>query len=448
MDQFQSLGFNVDLSDKMQIVDLEEKKPLVYPMSLNTDIYETISFFLGKKSGDDPFYIVDLGEVFRKYSQFVRNLPRVQPFYAIKSNPDPMIIDSLAKLGCGFDCASKDEIILAISALTSALTPNITQSGTQAELTQEQINDQIVAQISENVIYANPTKDCGSLQFARAQDIDYLTFDSACELEKIRLFHTDAKCVIRIKVDDSGSECRFSTKFGCGVDDVKGLLEKAKMDEINVVGVSFHVGSGCKVIGQFEKAIRDTRLVFDIAKELGFNMNLVDIGGGFPGFDDQTENSVTFEMLADEINQAIDKYFGNMENIRYIAEPGRFMCASSHTLVTTVIGIKTAIDEKTKEKEFKYTINEGIYGSFNCIIFDHAKPQILPFNERTEKNYYKSVIFGSTCDSCDKISSGILLPKLTIGDRLFVQNFGAYTRASSSSFNGFSTSLIHYIIKM
>lgn len=417
MDQIQSSCFSLDLSASCQIVDSNEKKPLVHTMSLSTDIYETISFFLGMKSGDDPFYIVDLSEVYRKYSQFAKHLPRVQPFYAIKSNPDPMILEVLAKLGCGFDCASKDEIILAKS------------TGVDAEL----------------LLYANPTKDNSSLQFARAQDVDYLTFDSSCELEKIKLFHPDAKCIVRIKVDDSGSECKFSTKFGCSVEEVKSLLEKAKMNEINVIGTSFHCGSNCKVSGQFENAIKDAKNVYDIGKELGFNMNTIDIGGGFPGFDDTS--GVTFEMLAEEINTSIDKYFGDVSDIRIIAEPGRYMCASSHTLVTTVTGIKTITDSTTKEKQYKYTINEGVYNSFNCIIFDHAKPQILPFNERTERTY-TSTIMGQSCDSIDIIANSVLLPKLAVGDRLFVQNFGAYTRASSSSFNGFSTSLIHYIVKV
>ena len=79
-------------------------------------------------------------------------------------------------------------------------------------------------------------------------------------------------------------------------------------------------------------------------------------------------------------------------------------------------------------------------------MFDHAQPKILPFNERTEKTY-KTMILGHSCDSIDIISRSILLPKLAVGDRLFVQNFGAYTRASSSSFNGLKTSLIHYIIR-
>lgn len=405
------------LSDNLQIVDIRERsQKKIYKVNNDADILDIISYFLELKNSDEPFYIVDISEIQRKCQQWFDVLPRVHPYYAIKSNPDEMIINTLAKLGCGFDCASKDEIILA----KSTGVPN------------------------DKILYANPCKNNDSLQFSRSQDVDYLTFDSRCELDKIKVFHPDAKCIIRIKVDDSGSECKFSTKFGCTLVEAKDLLALAQLDELDIVGVSFHQGSNCKVKGQFDKAINDARKVFDLAKEYKFDMDILDIGGGMPGTDD---GPVTFNDIALEINEAIDKYFGDLlPNIKIIGEPGRYMNTSSHTLIATIIGIKAASNPQTNQKEFTYTINDTLYGSFNCIPFDHAKPEILPYNERTEKTY-KSTVFGCSCDSIDVITKDIMLPKLAVGDRVFVKNFGAYTRASSSSFNGFRTSLTHYIIR-
>jgi diaminopimelate decarboxylase len=396
-------------------VDIRERAPnKIYKFDAKLDVTDIISYFLELKSSDEPFYIVDISEVYKKYQQWVYVLPNVHPYYAIKSNPDSMIISILAKAGCGFDCASKDEIILAKSTGIS----------------------------DDKILYANPCKNNDSLQFARSQDVDYLTFDSRCELDKIKVFHPDAKCIIRIKVDDSGSECKFSSKFGCTLQEAKELLNLAQLDELDIVGVSFHQGSNCKVLGQFDKAISDARKVFDMAKDYNFDMSILDIGGGMPGTDD---GPVTFAQLGEEINTALDKYFKDID-VKVIGEPGRYMNTSSHTLVTTIVGIKSLTNPETNHKEFKYTINDTIYGSFNCIMFDHANPEILPYNERTEKTY-KSTIFGCSCDSIDVISESIMLPKLAVGDRVFVKNFGAYTRASSSSFNGFKTSLIHYIVR-
>jgi len=87
-----------------------------------------------------------------------------------------------------------------------------------------------------------------------------------------------------------------------------------------------------------------------------------------------------------------------------------------------------------------------MYGSFNCILFDHHNPKILPFNERDGVRY-KSILFGPTCDSMDTICNNIELPELAIGEWIYVEEFGAYTLAAASAFNGFKTSDYKYIVR-
>jgi ornithine decarboxylase len=156
-------------------------------------------------------------------------------------------------------------------------------------------------------------------------------------------------------------------------------------------------------------------------------MNFVDIGGGFPGYD--VPDGVQFEDIAKEVNRGIDDFFQD-ENIQIIAEPGRYFVCSSHTLVSNIIG------KKKNNDKFVYYLNDGIYGSFNCVYFDHAKPVIQPYNERDGK-LYESVVFGPTCDSIDVIAEQCQLPDLAIGEWVYVENFGAYTSAAASTFNGF-----------
>ena len=134
------------------------------------------------------------------------------------------------------------------------------------------------------------------------------------------------------------------------------------------------------------------------------------------------------------------------KKVKFIAEPGRYFAESSHTLVLNVIGKKNIIDEETGDKIIVYYLNDGIYGSFGCIYFDHTEPLILPFNERNDK-VHKSRLFGPTCDSIDLIANEIMLPELAIGEWVYVENFGAYTVASSSNFNGFKTNVFKYIFR-
>jgi ornithine decarboxylase len=97
-----------------------------------------------------------------------------------------------------------------------------------------------------------------------------------------------------------------------------------------------------------------------------------------------------------------------------------------------------------------YYINDGIYGTFNAIIFDH-KIFIVHYlklkDDQTKGDQFKSVIFGPTCDSIDCIAHSIDLPLLNIGDVLWFPDVGSYTNACASNFNGFQTKKYVFIWK-
>lgn len=53
------------------------------------------------------FFVADLGAVVRKHFCFLKCLPRVRPFYAVKCNSSLGVLKVLAELGLGFSCANK-----------------------------------------------------------------------------------------------------------------------------------------------------------------------------------------------------------------------------------------------------------------------------------------------------------------------------------------------------
>ena len=381
------------------------------------DTYNIINDFLEDNQSERAFYIIDLGSLMNSYSNWLRLLPNVKPYYAVKCNPNPVILESLASLGCNFDCASENEMKMVI------------------EITRD----------PSRIIFANPCKMSSQIRYARANDVDLMTFDCEEELYKIKLYHPYAKLVLRLAVDDSKSRCKFNKKFGCKLSQVEELLNIVKTLKLDVTGFSFHVGSGCSSADTFYNAINDCKQAYDIATKIGINISVIVIGGGFPGID----REIKFEDISKRINDSINEFFlPELESgsIQFIAEPGRYFAESSHTLVLNVIGKKNIIDEETGEKVIVYYLNDGIYGSFGCIYFDHNNPVVLPFNERNDK-VYKSRLFGPTCDSIDLISNEIMLPELAVGEWVYVENFGAYTVASSSNFNGFKTNIFKYIFR-
>jgi diaminopimelate decarboxylase len=171
-------------------------------------------------------------------------------------------------------------------------------------------------------------------------------------------------------------------------------------------------------------------------------LDLIDIGGGFPGIDD---TKVCFESMTEVINSAIDELYGEDTTIKFIAEPGRYFVTSSHTLVVSVINKKELMDKETNTKKNVYYISDGVYGTFSGLVYDYAKFELLPFNERNEKTY-QSIVWGPTCDSMDKVSHECMLPNLAIGESIIIKNIGAYSFASATEFNGFPLPNINYII--
>jgi ornithine decarboxylase len=378
-----------------------------------TDVIKSV---IESRASLSSFFLLDIGAIFRKYKFWMRHLPNVKIFYAVKCNSDKLLLHTLVDLGVGFDVASKVEI------------------STVREL----------EATPDRMIFANPVKEINHITFAEGEGIMKMTFDNEDELKKISVFHPNADLILRILVDDSKSKMPFGSKFGCPTSNFQGVFDLAKTLGLNIIGVSFHVGSDCESASAYSDAIILASEVFTIAKSYGFNLNLLDIGGGFPGYDSK-ESEEKFIGIAEAINHQIAVSFADYPELEVIAEPGRFFATSCGTLVTNVIGRKVILTADS-EKIMHYYINSNLYGVFNNIVFDKATPVFEVLNPLKENQaLYKSVIFGQTCDSMDKVADGIMLPELVCGNWLIIRNHGAYTIAAASRFNGFELEDVNYV---
>lgn len=390
----------------------------------------------GRHDSGDALFVGDLGEVYRQHVRWKALLPRVETFYAVKCNPDPAVIKLLADLGTSFDCASMTEIQMVLD------TNNVDPS---------------------RIIYANPCKQASHIAYASSVGVRMMTFDNKDELYKIRRIAPDAQLVLRILTDDSKSLCKLGTKFGASLDCTGELLATARELGLNIIGVSFHVGSGCFEAQAFGDAVMRAKYVFDQGREYGYNFTLLDVGGGFPG--NGVAEGITFPEIAGILGPAIDRYFP--PSVRVIAEPGRYYVSSAFTLAVNVTSRRSICNLNANgvagddSSAFMYYVNDGVYGSFNCLMFDHATvyPRILArngvccydfstsavMNISPEEREYNCSIWGPTCDSIDCIIKKCSLPKLEVGDWICFENMGAYTMCAASVFNGFQKTAIQYI---
>jgi ornithine decarboxylase len=293
-------------------VDFTDPAAHVVDTPIHQLINETVASREVADGGDESaFFAADLSAVYQAV-QMWRASPigdRVEIFYAVKCNPSVEVLHLLSLMGTSFDCASTAEIKQVLS-LPSAPSP-------------------------ERIIFANPCKPASFIRTAAESGVAMMTFDNADELHKIRRVHPEAKLVLRILTDDSKSLCRLGLKFGAPLASCPGLLQLAKSLGLNVIGVSFHVGSGCKDPMQFADAVWRARKVFDTAKETGYNFKFLDIGGGF--------ERETFAEMSQVVRDSLDLYFPEDSGVRVVAEPGRLLVSSAFTLATNIIASRRAL---------------------------------------------------------------------------------------------------------
>jgi ornithine decarboxylase len=359
-----------------------------------------------------PLLIIDHKKIREQYKRLRKYLPRVGIYFAIKANPEPQIIKTLAPLNAGYDVASLQEFESVLDNVPEAEKRNLN------------------AFIYDRIIVANTIKPVETLkQLANYRTL--MTYDNPEELKKIKKHCPDAGLICRIKVANVGSVSELSSKFGVEPGDAPNLIEQAFKMGLSVEGLSFHVGSQCLNIDNYINALEASASIFSQVKNSGHNLRLLNIGGGFPvPYDDQAPD---FMKLAKKLRAEMDRLFP--KEIEIVAEPGRFLVAEAATLVTKIVG-KAIRDGKTV-----YYIDDGIYNTLSGVIFDHIPyhfKAFLPAGRHGKKGPPSiCAVVGPTCDAFDTVSTAENLPDLNVGDLLYVENIGAYSNASATNFNGF-----------
>lgn len=368
-----------------------------------------------------PLFIIDHDMIRKNYRTFKRHLPRVQAYYAVKANSNQEIIRTLFAEGASFDVASYNEFM---------------QVYTHIRHFEKKEKD---FYIWDKIIFSNTIKDRDTLKKIRRYK-PLVTYDNADELKKIKEHCDTAGVVLRLKVPDVGSQVEMGSKFGADPGDSQTLIEQAVNLGLVVEGLSFHVGSQCTMFDNYTAALDIISQVFHDARKRGHNVNIVDIGGGFPvPYDSRVPQ---FKELARVINSELARLFP--EDIEIIAEPGRFMVATAAVLVSEIVG------KARRDGKVFYYINDGVYHTFSGVVYDHWIPNFHAFTSENPQDKAGATeicaVVGPTCDSFDKISLSEQLPAdLQIGDYLYTENIGAYSIASSTRFNGFEGAKVLHV---
>ncbi|NWV09766.1 AZIN2 inhibitor, partial [Ptilonorhynchus violaceus] len=380
------------------------------------DLLENLLGELCQESDQQAFFVADLGDIVKKHLRFLKALPRVKPYFPVKCNGSEGVIRLLAELGAGFACANKAEITRV----------------------------QGIGVPADRIFYSSPCKQVAHIRYAASHGVRLMAFDNEVELSKVARSHPRARMLLGITAESIPS-AHPSMTFGTTLKSCRHLLEAAKEQAVEVVGISFHLGSRGLEPQGLAQAVAAAQLVFDMGTELGHRMHLLDIGGGFPGTQD---TRAPFEEIAAVINSALDLYFPDGCGVDIVARPGRYYVTSAFTLAVSI----TALEEIPLEQP-------GSDGGWDSRMGPPVSPSppepspcspppeedvplgyphpcacsvFAPQRPCPERPWHSSSLRGPPGQAEDRIAEGLQLPQLHVGDWLVFGNMGAYSIATSS----------------
>jgi ornithine decarboxylase len=374
---------------------------------------ERIRDFLRLRRPDGPCLVVDLEVVRENYANFARALPDSRVFYAVKANPAPDVLRTLADLGSCFDCASVAEIDMVLG----------------------------IAVAPERISYGNTIKKERDIAAAFARGIRLFAVDCHEEVEKIARAAPGAKVFCRILCDCAGAEWPLSRKFGCEPERAVEVLEHGHRLGLEAHGVSFHVGSQQPDPHAWDRALASAAQVFRALAERGIHLSMVNLGGGFPTR--YLKDIPTVRTYGGAIFEALRRHFGNRIP-ETIIEPGRGMVGDAGLIKAEVVLISRKSDSDPVRWVY---LDIGKFGGLA-----ETMDEAIRYPIKTDHDGGRTapcIVAGPTCDSADVLyeRDPYHLPvSLAIGDQVLIGGTGAYTQTYSSvAFNGFEP-LKSYVI--
>jgi len=323
--------------------------------------------------------------------------------YAVKANSNLSVIRRLADWGAGFEIVSGGELFRVVRAGGSA----------------------------DKVVFDGPGKTVAEIRYALDANILFFNVESAAEAELIadtaRETGKRARISIRTNPDvDPGTHPYISTgmrehKFGIAMEEAHALyLKLCERPEIEIVGVTCHIGSQITQMAPYRDAIASLREFVTRLRNEGVSLRYLDFGGGL-GIAYNGEEPPSVSGYAELVITAT-KDLG----LTLVLEPGRIIVGNAGTLVTRVTFIK---DQGTKrfiivDAGMNDLMRPSLYGSHHQIwsVSQNAATQVAD-------------IVGPICESSDFIARNRELPAFQPGDLAAVMSAGAYGFSLSSNYN-------------
>lgn len=353
-----------------------------------------------------PCYVYSRKTLERHFNAFTEAASKQKHLvcYAVKANSNIAILNLLARLGSGFDIVSQGELARVIAA-----------GGEPSK-----------------VVFSGVAKSEQEIQFALAQGIKCFNVESEAELERISTIAQHMNCIapisIRVNPDiDANTHPYISTglkenKFGIDINIAEDVYQRAaKLPNLNIVGVDFHIGSQLTEVAPFLAALDKIIALVTSLKQQGIMLSHIDVGGGL-GVPYQAEEPPHPSLYVDQIIQRLKDF----SEIELIFEPGRAIAANAGILLTKVEYIK-----QNQSKHFAI-VDAGMNDLLRPSLYQ-AWQNIIAVEPRTGATNNFDIV-GPVCETGDFLGKDREL-NLAQGDLIAVRSAGAYGFTMSSNYN-------------
>ena len=350
---------------------------------------------LNQKDLTTPVLLLSRGEIGRNFDALSKALPRVKIHYAVKPNNHEAVITEVFNRGGNFDVCSAGEIDMVMKTGIDPAT----------------------------LVHSHPIKSLPEFDYAVGKGLEIFVVDNIEEIRKLKRYKKKLKILVRYRINtNTNAVVNLQYKFGCQADDVIEFARLIKQTGHDFYGLCFHIGSQCICPENYVTAISVAHDLINNLDQAGFNMRMLDIGGGFPV---QYAQSVpAIDEFCKPIAEALDKHI--RPGINVVSEPGRYIAASPATLICSIIG------KSIRDGKVWYYLDDGLYSTFSGIVYDQCQYPVVTDIEGPQR---LSVLAGPTCDSFDVMYDGLMIPEHNIGDKLMFMSTGAYCAVSGSNFN-------------
>jgi len=352
-----------------------------------------------------PFYCYSLAQLKNNYHAINNAFRNIKPIicFSVKSNSNIAILKELKKIGSGADVVSIGELIKATKAGISA--KKIVFSGVG------KTEEEIVMAIRKKVLLINVESE------SEVNLISKITKKTSRKISIGIRLNPNVAGKTHKKISTGGRD----EKFGLVYPDFINLCEKIKkMKNLNLLGLSVHIGSQITSVKPFKKVLT---VIDKIIKKTKINFKFIDLGGGLGIPYSQNEKPFDLKQYAKLVNK-----FSKGINSKIIFEPGRFIVGNTAILITKIISIK-----KSNRKNF-IILDAGMNNLMRPALYN-AHHHIIPLKKKGRFAKGNIRFVGPICESSDEFSNQKTFSQIKEGDYVGLANVGAYGMTLSSNYN-------------